>query len=350
MVAPPAFLKTAVTIELVARWLLQGQHVLYVTGENTEGEIWARLIAHESFGTETPKVHGELRYQQKQAAENFALARWMRDRLAIISLPDEENEDPPGIRWSEVIRLAQDQTPPPLIVVDYVEEMAGRVPGAGSMTEQEKNKAVVLALKNYAVRTQSRVFAIFSVNRGSYGAIDSPFRNPEATPEDFMACIKHSGFAEYALSAQLALQYAGEDTEDDSGQKCKPMKLHLVKNREGSHKVTVPLLCYGGFCRFEVDKAGAPVEPAGPEPADLRGKILHLLAKEDHRGGVTCETVASTLRRREGAVRTELAGLVGDREVFAWKVGRKVFHKHMKWVEQGQLQDVGGKTGGEGWN
>lgn len=340
--APPKHQKTAFLIDLIVKWRRLGERVLYITGENSGAEIFARLSAHEQFGKGgSNKFHGRIKHEDKFAEENGAPIDWLGEGVDVVSLPDEEmRDDGQGLSWLDAIAACERLPNPPTIILDYVEEIADRLRAKNPlMTAQDANKAVMTRLKFYASRTRSRAIAVLSVGRGSYNGMESVFKNPNASPEEFASVAKHSGYIEYAASALLALQFAeGGEIEDADGHPCVPMKIHLAFAREGKGPTTANVLAYGGYCTFRPDERERDrAEEDLKLPTGVKGDLIRELLKADYAGGATCATLARLVGKRTAVVQSTLKELVKEGEVDEEKTARAILYRHRKWAVQGSL-------------
>ena len=368
LLAPPKHLKTGLLISRMIGWARLGQRCVYITGENTAQEIYARLSAHEQFNI-TNKFHGRIKHEATLAEENRKAIEWMAGMIRVISLPDEELKDPPGLFWTEAIRLVEDEVEaesklklppgaarplPPMIIIDYVEEFADRLPDRATLTEQQANKQVMRAMKNYACRRQGRVFAVCSVGRSNYSGEANLFENMKAKPQQFAAAAKHSGYIDYAAAAILALQFVldkeGERQvlKDEAGHPCMPMKLHLAFAREGEGPITVPVLSYGGYCRFAEDTQTQDEEDEeGDVLPGLEGKILAELAKPENAAGLNINQVVRLLQdggrgKRVDDVRKALKSLAEQKFLRAFPGPKaSIVFQHIKFApDAGEQQTL----------
>lgn len=255
--------KTTLAAHIADNIASGGHPVLFVSVEQSGEEIVSKSLSRIAKGIHFPECGGcpitsqditnRRRRSQWSEGKELALLKAVESykmrispNMTIWECDKQPSADNIEVMISEIERL---KGVPPVVIVDYLQLLA---PESDRQSDKQAVDSNVRALRQIAKRRKTPIFAISSLNRGSYNGPIS------------MEAFKESGAIEYGSDVLMGLQASGIDRYNDEEEKAAKKKakalndntkrerfrnveLAVLKNRNGA-------LAYGkNAIRFEYD-------------------------------------------------------------------------------------------------
>lgn len=282
-----------------------GVPVLYVSTELESEEIryrhaapllgvpWTRLERDESQDAEVARIVAPLNIH--------ALGAECMPR------PDEALT----IIEREVARVASEAGVPPLVIVDYMQDLARGVEAANV---RAKVGDIAMQLRVLAQAYDCVVNAVSSVSRSKYGEAKAQTLRNEDDASVYLSAAKESGDIDYAAATVLYL-----DVETDTGTDFRNARLCVAKARRGRTGFAGARF-YGASGRWTDDPGALEVlrpDSQAKRKADesltaIEGAILSLLAQHQ---ALSSEEIASLVTGRTESIRKALTQLKLARKI-----------------------------------
>lgn len=254
--------KTSYMLQLADQIAESGRGVLFFTLEMGAKELIARSLSRYSFlaagkidreAATTRSIEAGRFYNDEQHANTKKGAENYKEAAKNIYYFESLGEIGAEEIRAEVERYIDVMEDVPAVFVDYLQIMK---PYNEKWTEKRNTDKTITELRKIARDFNITVFAVSSLNRGSYkGDID-------------MEAFKESGAIEYGSDVLLALQTPGlesgftpkeakankETIENEKKKTARELEIKVLKNRSGSTGQRIRFIYNAKFNYFEEDK------------------------------------------------------------------------------------------------
>ena len=218
IMAPPADGKSALAVSLAIA-LCDRVPVLYASTELETLELMAREAAHLIDCPWRSIIDGNV--------ERERFAGRLPARIHLLGcerLPMGEAALP--VIESEAVRLSSLYGKPPLVIIDYLQDLAR---GADERGVRAKIGALATIVRAMSQRLDCAILAISSVSRSYYGMKRAAELRAAEDASVYLAAAKESGDVDYAAATVLFLDVVG--AEPGAGYRC--ARIAVAKSRHG---------------------------------------------------------------------------------------------------------------------